>query len=245
MFYISAAMATKHRLFVRRKLVIAIAQPRTETPLTHTEVTRKDITMFREDMENAVSAAIDRDPPLRKGEHCRWCPAKVACPLWTGPILNLEAAIGGKVARPAPADTAQAPTPYGEYLSRAKALVDMLAMYSKEVNDQLHTYLEAGGVVPGWRLKAKVKQRHWIDRDIVIQELCNLGFDLDDICTTELKTFQQTDAVAKKLGVKVPASLRVAPDTVETTVCPTHDPAPVVDRHLAHREFMLALSKLT
>ena len=44
--------------------------------------------MFREDMENAVSAAIDRDPPLSKGEHCRWCPAKVACPLWTGPILG-------------------------------------------------------------------------------------------------------------------------------------------------------------
>ena len=46
---------------------------------------------------------------------------------------------------------------------RAKHLVDMLTLYKKEVDEQLHAYLEDGGKVPGWRLKAKVKQRQWID----------------------------------------------------------------------------------
>ena len=165
MYYLAGAMATKHRLFVRRKLVIAIIQPRTSEPLTHTEVTRKDVAMFREDLENAVVMAMDRDPPLKKGEHCRWCPAKISCPLWTAPIMGLAEAIGERVHTP---DTLpDMPQTYGEYLSKAKAFVDLLAMYTKEVNDQLHAYLEEGGEVPGWRLKWKARQRQWIDVDTV------------------------------------------------------------------------------
>jgi hypothetical protein len=244
MYYLAGAMRTKHRLFVKRKLVIAIIQPRTSEPLTHTEVTRKDVAMFRQDLEAAVLAAMDRDPPLKKGEHCRWCPAKIACPLWTMPMLGLAEAIGDKVIRPDVAATLM-PAAYGQYLAKAKAFVDVLAMYTKEVNDQLHSYLEAGGEVPGWRLKAKVKQRQWVAPEIVSRELLKLGFTADQIWADKLETFQSTDATAKRLGVKIPDELRVAPPSTETTIAPTNDPAPVVDRRLAQLEFSTALKKLT
>ena len=243
MFYLAGAMATKHRLFVRRKLVIAIIQPRTSEPLTHTEVTRKDVKMFREDVEHAVVMAMDREPPLKKGEHCRWCPAKINCPLWTAPILGLAEAIGERVHTP---DTLpDMPQTYGEYLAKAKAFVDLLAMYTKEVNDQLHSYLEEGGTVPGWRLKWKVKQRQWIDNDTVSEELYELGFNDEDVWQEKLQTFQVVEAAAKRLGVKIPDHLRVAPESTETTIAPTGDPAPVVDRALAQVEFTAALRKLT
>ena len=245
MYYLAGAMRTKHRLFVKRKLVIAIIQPRTSEPLTHTEVTRRDVAVFRQDLESAVLMAMDRDPPLKKGEHCRWCPAKIICPLWTAPMQGLAEAIGNQVAKPSPADIEQAPTPYGEYLSKAKAFVDVLAMYTKEVNDQLHTYLEAGGKVPGWRLKDKVKQRQWIDQEVVESKLLELGFEWDEIVQEKLVTFQSADATAKRLGVKIPSELRVAPPSTETTIAPTNDPAPVVDRQLAQLEFSAALKKLT
>jgi hypothetical protein len=67
MYYLAGAINSAHRLFVRRKLVIAIIQPRTSEPLTHTEVTRKDVKFFREDLERAVQAAVDRRLPAHYG----------------------------------------------------------------------------------------------------------------------------------------------------------------------------------
>jgi hypothetical protein len=193
-----------------------------------------------------VLMAMDRDPPLQKGEHCRWCPAKIACPLWTAPMLGLAEAIGEKLAKPDRNDAMRGvTTPYGVYLSKAKAFVDVLAMYTKEVNDQLHNYLEAGGEVPGWRLKDKAKQRQWIDIETVANALEDLGFEEHEIWQDKLVTFQSADATAKRRGVKIPDHLRVAPPSTETTIAPTNDPAPVVDRQLAQLEFSTALKKLT
>ena len=243
MFYLAGAMA-RHRLFVRRKLVIAIIQPRTTEPLTHTEVTRKDVRMFREDIERAVVMAMNRDPQPRKGEWCRWAPCKVICPLWTAPIVGLAEAIGDRVATTR--TELQTPDDYGVYLAKAKTFVDLLAMYQKEVNDQLHSYLEAGGVVPGWRLKWKARQRQWIDESIVRRELEQLGFEAEEIVAPpKLVTFAAAEATAKKLGVNIPNHLRVAPESTETTIAPTSDPAPVVDRQLAQAEFSTALKRLT
>jgi hypothetical protein len=102
-------------------------------------------------------------------------------------------------------------------------------MLKKEVDEQLHAYLTDGGKVPGWRLKAKAKQRQWIDEDVVWDELKELGFADDEIWAAKLVTFQSADATAKRRGVRIPDHLRIAPPSNETTVAPTDDPAPVVD----------------
>lgn len=242
MFYITAALHSAKRLFKgARKLVVAIIQPRTDTPLTHTVVTRRDIKWFTEDLQEAVVKATNRNPPRQKGEWCRFAPCKINCPLWTDAILDLTA-IGSPPTRIAPAST---PQPYGEYLARAKALVDVFAMFKKEVDDQLHSFLEDGGKVPGWRLKAKAKQRQWVDEDTVDLELRRLGFEDDEIWRSELVTFKAADATAKRRGVKIPDELRVAPPTNETTVAPTDDPAPVIERGDVVEAFRESLKLLT
>ena len=104
-------------------------------------------------------------------------------------------------------------TPYAQYLARAKALVDQLALFSTEVNDQLHAYLEDGGTVPGWKLKKKTKQRQWINEDKVEQALVDLGFELNEIWDSKLVTFAKADAAARRRGVLIPEHLRVAPPT--------------------------------
>jgi len=108
----------------------------------------------------------------------------------------------------------------------------------------MHSYLEAGGSIPGWRLKMKAKNRQWVDRDVVQDKLLSLGFDYEDIFEDKLRTFQQVEATAKKLGVKIPDELRVAPPSTETTLATTDDPAPVIDRveaAAAVREALLQL----
>ncbi len=240
MFYLTGAMHTHRRLYGdNRGLVVAVIQPRAERPLTVVTVSRKEVRWFREDLERAVAAALTRDAPRHRGEHCRFAPCKTTCPLWTGPLLDLSA-LG--VAPPPPAPSREH-TDYGDYLAYAKALVDIVSGLKSEIDAQLHAYLEAGGHVPGWRLKAKRKDRQWVSRDVVEPALEALGFKQHEIWRSELVTFGKADATAKRLGVKIPEHLRVAPPTNETTLAPTDDPAPVVDKALALEQFGAALTE--
>jgi hypothetical protein len=243
LYYCAGAINSYKPLYTGvRTLALAIVQPRAAEPLTHTTVSRREVKMFVEDVKNAVIAALDYNPPRQKGEHCRFAPCKIDCPLWTGPMLQIAGLT------PLPRDVvngdSDAVTPYGHYLSRAKTLVDILSLYGKEVNDQLHAYLSAGGLVPGWRLKAKTKNRQWVDEDTVDQALRDLGFELGEIWRSQLVTFASADATAKQLGVKIPDNLRVAPPSTETTVCQTDDPAPVLARPVVIEEFAKALAAM-
>jgi hypothetical protein len=244
MFYTAAAKTSARHLYRGAPhLVVAVIQPRVEPALSHAQISNKEIKWFVEDLQRAVMTATDRDPPRAKGEHCRFAPCKINCKLWTGPLLDLSAL--GVVPRETADASKHAVTAYGEYLARAKTLVDILAMFKKDVDDQLHAYLEDGGKVPGWRLKHKVKQRQWIDEGTVANELCRLGFEYDETWQKKLVTFQAADATAKRLGVKIPVELRVAPPSNETTIATTDDPAPVVERQLAIEQFRASLKELS
>jgi hypothetical protein len=242
MFYTTAAMHSCKKIYKGKKeLVIAIIQPRSTKPLTHTVISKVDVKYFTEDLHHAVVTALDRDPPRARGEHCRFAPCKVSCPLWTGPMLDL-AAMG--VVQPRTEVVVNEPSAYSDYIAKAKELADLAAIFKKEVDEQLHAYLEDGGYVPGWKLKAKAKLRQWVDASTVVPALKQLGFDEEDIWDSKLTTFQRADAVAKRLGVKIPDELRVAPATNETTVTRSDDPAPPVNRALAIDQFRAALAHL-
>ena len=242
MFYTTAAMHSCKSFYKGKKqLVIAIIQPRSTKPLTHTVISKVDVKYFTEDLHNAVISALDRDPPRARGEHCRFAPCKVACPLWTGPMLDL-AAMG--VVQPRTEVVANEPSAYSDYIAKAKELADLAAIFKKEVDEQLHAYLEDGGYVPGWKLKAKTKLRQWIDDEEVAEQLTKLGFDLEEVYVPKLVTFAAAEKTAKRLGVQIPDHLRVAPATDETTVTRSDDPAPAVNRTLAVDQFRAALAHL-
>lgn len=245
LFYVAGA--TRQRVngvsLRRRKWIGAIIQPRGMVPLTWTEITPADVTRFIEDVQNAVVIALGRDPPRMRGEHCRFAPCKVDCPLWTGPLLDLS--VLGKVPRSTSDSASREVTRYGMYLARAKALLDSVALLKTEVDAQLHAFLENGGLVPGWRLKLKTKQRQWVDEQRVAIALEKLGFHADEIWQpSKLVTFAAAEATAKALKVQIPDDLRAAPPTDETTIATTDDPAPVVERKLLIEQFNAALQHL-
>jgi hypothetical protein len=239
MYYAAAALKTRPRLFAGRRIIVAIVQPRSAQPLSHTEITRHEIKNFVQDMHNSVLAAVDRDPPMRKGEHCRWAPCKVNCPLWTGPLLDLAAL------RPVERTTSSpAVTPYAQYLAHAKYLLDTAVQLKAEVDAQMHAYLENGGTIPGWKLKDKATRRQWVDADTVYAELTELGFSDDEIWRHELVPFKEAEATAKRLGVKIPDELRVAPPPSGTTLATSDDPAPPVERTALIDKFTASLRLL-
>jgi len=241
MFYLTAGKHSLKGLYKgKRQLVIAIIQPRGDVPLSHAIVNPRDIKWFTEDLQDAVATALDRDPPRHRGDHCRFAGCKVNCPLWTGPLLQL----GDMHLIPRTEMVTKEPSAYGDYLAKAKALVDIVALYKKEVDEQLHAYLEDGGFVPGWKLKAKAKQRQWIDQETVADWLEEHGFTEPEIWQEKLQTFQVVDAAAKRHGVVIPDHLRVAPSTNETTICPVDDPAPAIERSTAIEQFRASIPLL-
>jgi hypothetical protein len=240
MYYLSA-LPTRYYTGRTRRIVVAIIQPRGLEPLTHTLVTRAEIKMFRADLTRAVAAAQERDPPRRRGEHCRFAPCKVACPLWTGPLLDL-AALG----MPAEPPTATDGEAYGAYLAYAKALVDSALLIKKSIEEQMHAYLAAGGDIPGWRLKLKSLPRVWAPPDVVAPGLTALGFAPEEIWQpAKLTTFAEADRTAKRRKVTIPDDLRIAQVTTETTLTTSDDPAPpVMNSEELSAAFTLALSRL-
>jgi Protein of unknown function (DUF2800) len=228
-FYLTAAHYTLPKIIERpmTRMVAAIVQPRAETPenqLSHVRVPLRSLATFQANIADAVREALQPNAPRHRGEHCRFAPCQVTCPLFTGPAIDLSAVLKIEPTPPEPDKV----TPYGEYLSYAKELVDKAAEFKMTIDAQLHAYLSAGGVVPGWRLKPKGKLRQWIDEGIVEQELSALGYEPHEIWQRKLVTFNAADATAKRKGVKIPDYLRVAPATNETTVCREDDPSPRV-----------------
>ena len=97
--------------------------------------------------------------------------------------------------------------------------------------------------MPGWRLKPKIKQRQWVDNDMVAQSSTELGLREHEIWQRKLQTFAATDAAAKRLGVKIPDNLRLAPPSSETTIAPTDDPAPVVETTTLLEQFQASVAR--
>ena len=105
--------------------------------------------------------------------------------------------------------------------------------------------LEAGGVVPGWRLKDQVPDRKWLAPEVVAPKLLGLGLKEDEVYQPKkLQTFKVVDAAAKKLGVEIPAELRPRPPSSGTTVCPIDDSAPPANRGAALTAFGQSLRAL-
>jgi len=74
--------------------------------------------------------------------------------------------------------------------------------------------------------------------------LRRLGFKTEDIWQTKLQTFAVADKAAKRLGVKIPEHLRVAPESTETTIALESDPAPAIDYDTVDADFREALTLL-
>jgi Protein of unknown function (DUF2800) len=227
MFYLCAAQHAKPKLFKQRRIVASIIQPQNEPQLSDTEVFPEELAQFKEDIYAAVAKALGRDAPLHRGEWCRWCPAKPSCPEWLKPLIEY-AALNRELPKQPP-KVSKLATPYGEQLARAKELSEMISEFSKEVDRQMEIYLAGGGMVPGWTLEPKQKQRKWVDPAVVVPELIKLGFKDDEIWQHNLQTFQITDAAAKKRGKTIPAHLRVAPPSDEMKIVRSTEHKTIVD----------------
>ena len=227
LYYTAAAMRTPGLEWVfkdAKELLCVIAQP---PSLKQWRTTLDQPKKFEQELLMAVKIAQLPDAPIKTGDHCRWCAAKPTCPKMTGAVDRALAVAVGDI------DVMQ--------ISRYLAKADMLEQWVTDLRALAHTMLEAGVVVPDWKLVAKRATRQWVDEDQALVAMMNEGLPEDELIVSKVISPAQAEKVLKKHGKQLPADQVVAVSSGNTLVAES-DPRPAVLQ--IGQQLSAALSKL-
>jgi hypothetical protein len=175
----------------------------------------------------ALKQAEKQTPPLRIGDHCRWCAAKPICPEMTGAA---DRALAKQVKE---LDAAQ----LGQMLVKA----DLLEDWIKDLRALAFTALESGGQVPGYKLVPKRGTRKWIDEGEAQRALRGLGLTDEQIIEQSMASPATIEKVLKKQKKQLPEGICHSVSS-GTTIAPVDDPRPAVVQ--IGQQLTAALSKL-
>jgi hypothetical protein len=126
-------------------------------------------------------------------------------------------------------------------ISRYLTKADMLEQWVTDLRALAHTMLEAGVVVPDWKLVAKRATRQWVDEDQALVAMMNEGLPEDELIVSKVISPAQAEKVLKKHGKQLPADQVVAVSSGSTLVAES-DPRPAVLQ--IGQQLSAALSKL-
>jgi hypothetical protein len=215
LFYVAAARHSLRKFFAGvERIVLTIIQPQSielDAEMTSSvTVTDDELDEFIAAYRAACEEALSNTPRLKRGSWCRFCPAKIICPLHVRPLLDLAQFVA-----PAPLKfNGASPSSKDEYLqllADGLNLVDAVKDIRKALHDQAKAALEAGDPIPGYVLSAGRAERRWRDDEsTTIAALENLGFSRDDIITKELRSPRQIEVRAKARDLEIPSELIVS-----------------------------------
>jgi hypothetical protein len=221
MFYACAARHTLPKLFNKNgRVVLTIVQPRSQDAdarLTQARVTHAALDAFEVALRASIAAAQRPDAPKKIGDHCRWAPCRTICPLQLAPLVDLSELY--------PPQSLKAPT--AEVLADILDLAAMIEPVINEARRQAHELMEAGGIVPGYKVVAKRATRSWAADDaVVLKAFRKLRITKGAMLEYKLKSPAQAEKLLPK-GTLIPDGL-VAAISSGTTIAKDSDPRPGV-----------------
>jgi hypothetical protein len=212
MFYAAAARHSLPEFFAGvDTIILAILQPQSIEPdaemVSTVEVSRAELDEFIAAYRAACAEALSESPRLKRGSHCRFCPARPICPEHTKPLLDLAAF---QAPKPLSSNGFFAGLPakqrYLQALADGLNLVDAVKDLRVAIRDQAKRALENGDIVPGYALSAGRAERRWRDGEgATIAALEGLGLDRSDVVAEELRSPKQVELRAKARGLKIPS----------------------------------------
>lgn len=207
-------------------VTLGIVQPRAhhpDGPIRVVETPASEIRRWAEQELFPAMDAVSVDRSLTPGSWCRFCPAKLVCPMLTG--------IFGAASRSDPLTVAE----YSDgRLDREYDLLPAVKNYIAAVEKAMLERLERGAKMEFAKLVNKKASRVW--REGAMEKLVAEGFHLKQILTEpELKTPPQIE----KLGPAAQALVKEYAYTPFTGITVAHalDSRPAVRAHTAQEVF--------
>lgn len=230
MFYAAAALDTFPDMFGMSDnwpIEIVICQPAVyddnePRPYDRWSTTLGEVKAFKEDLFDAIRLALDEDPPKARGDHCRFAPCKSICPLHTAPLSAL-ATVKDEIDKieptliDAPEDgQIEIQDGLAEMYGRAMDLCEVLEPWMREIRAQVHSRLEAGLPVHGYKLVPKRAQRKWLNEEAAIKLMRRLKLHKQD--QFDLKLISPAEAERRLKAKKIVLTERQKSDFA--AVCP-------------------------
>lgn len=100
--------------------------------------------------------AKGKDAPLKSGDHCKYCPAKVLCP----EISSKGLALARQVFKDELPEASTTPIPE---LDRILSAAPKIRMWLDAIEQHATQKLEEGHEIPGWKLVQRRSIRRWTD----------------------------------------------------------------------------------
>lgn len=136
-----------------RLVRLRICQPRAfheDGPIREWETTAGEIIHWGENILVPAMERADFDTTFDCGKHCRFCPAKLFCPLLSGMF--------GAAAR---ADVTQVPNFGQDRIAKEYEAIEAVQFYIKALKDEAYRRNMLGNTVPGTKLVLKKANRVW------------------------------------------------------------------------------------
>jgi hypothetical protein len=241
MFYATGARHTLPEFFAGvESIILVIVQPVSTDPdaemVSSVVVMPAELDAFIPTFRGACEAALAETPPLARGSGCRFCPARVICPLHSGPLLDLA-----QFEMPTRLPSKEA---YLQALADGLTLVDSIKDIAAALRDQAKAALQDGDVVPKYALSAGRAERHWRDENATMGALIRAGFSRADIIAEEMRSPRQVELRAKARRLEVPPELIVSQRSGTSLVKSENAHTPMPGRRELVRSFSEALKAL-
>ncbi len=129
---------------------------------------------FRAKAHQAVQETKNPNARIVPGDHCKWCPAKVACPALYKAAQD-QAGVDFDIVAPTETKDTESPLPNVklmtmEKLAQAYGWREAIESWFSDVADRIRETLESGEHVPGYKLVDGRSNRKWIDEEKVVEE---------------------------------------------------------------------------
>jgi len=180
------------------KVRVVIVQPRgfhADGPVRAWDTTAEHIRTWVAETLKPAMERVEFDHALEAGKWCRFCPAKLVCPLLSGLFKAAALANPAEIVNYSP-----------EALARSYEYLDAVKFYTKALQDEALARLQKGKSIPGLKLVHGRGSRAWaLPEDQMAEKLIKMGIPKSAVYETKLVTPAKAEKLTweKKDGTKV------------------------------------------
>lgn len=193
-----------------RRVSVGVVQPNgfhTDGPIRTWEFPADDLHEWATDILVPAMLRAEADRTLKAGDHCRFCPLSIACPVLQGMFRAAVIAPVGQISRLTDAQ-----------LNDECRMMAAVEIYIRKLEEERYHRLMNGRVLPDWELVHKKANRVWKPKS---QEVFFTQYGKDAFTEPEFKSpnaMEKLGPAAKELVKKW--AYKPQPDETEATVAP-------------------------
>lgn len=219
--YYGLGAANVQDLHPDSQIKLTIVQPRAAgEPIKSWVTTVGYLDKFAKTLKKGVKACEAKNPKLKEGDWCRFCPAQAVCPQLEKRSLEIAKAefSDNKIVLPEPDKLAPVD------IKKVLDFAPVLASWIKAIETYAFNELERGGSIEGYKLVKKRANRKWIDDEKSVVHTLREAMGIPDCESavgqifSEPKLLSPAQIEKKKVDKKLVASLCETPDSGNTMV---------------------------